>query len=114
MPRMVGRYVAPEMAVLWLVELVVASAVVYGVLCVTIGAIGGVIGLYRPEICLDRRRLLLHAAMVAVLALPVGLLVGRAVAADLTRAYVLWYAHGLAIWVVCVLLTRSVLHHELL
>ncbi len=137
MGRLVGRYVAPEMALLWLFELLVASGVVYavplmfatfdptrqttvpditpwpaeriGLVCATIGAIAVMIGLYRPDICLDRRRLVLNAALVAILAFPAALITDRMFADQLVQTYSLWYCKILVIWLVCVLTTRSLL-----
>lgn len=133
MPRTAGRYVAPEMAALWVIELVLAFVVVYAMmatpgtldlpgsswrtldarladraalLAATLGATAVAIGLYRPEICLDPRRVALNAAVVAVLAFPVALAVGGVFSAGLTRTYAAWLVKVLALWIACLLLTR--------
>ncbi len=131
----VVRYVPIEMAALWLVELLLSCAGIYAiisgpwnidrpvpafpsdfgslphaaVLAVILGGSGLVIGLYRTEICLDRRRLLLNAALAAVLAFPVALLVGGQFSEGLSRVYAIWLVKVLALWLVFVLLSRALL-----
>ncbi|MEO8715425.1 MAG: exopolysaccharide biosynthesis polyprenyl glycosylphosphotransferase [Acetobacteraceae bacterium] len=136
MTRTVGRYVAPEMAALWVAELVLAFVVVYAMmaappaadvlgaswraldlklanhaalLACTLGGTAIAIGLYRPDICLDPRRVVLNAAVVAVLAFPVALAVGGAFSGGFTATYAVWLVKVLALWIVCLMLTRWVL-----
>ena len=129
MTRTVGRYVAPEMAALWFAELVLAFVVVYATigtapdpgmlghtwsavdfrvvpLALTFGLLALAIGLYRPEICLDPRRVALNGALVAVLAFPIALAVGGAVNGGLSATYAMWLVKALALWIACVLVTR--------
>ncbi|MEO9190404.1 MAG: sugar transferase [Acetobacteraceae bacterium] len=136
MTRTVGRYVAPEMAALWVAELVLAFVVVYAMMltppatdllgaswraidlrlanhaallaCMLTGT-AVAIGLYRPDICLDPRRVALNAAVVAVLAFPVALAVGGAFNGGLTSTYAVWLVKVLGLWVATVLVTRWVL-----
>ncbi len=145
MTRMVGRHVPPEMAALWLGELVLAFVVIYAMLvapaaldllgvswtaldlhlanraallAVTIGAVAVAIGLYRPDICFDPRRVALNAAIVAVLAFPAALAIGGEFSGGLDRGYAAWLAKALLTWALCVLLTRwalsLALHQRLL
>ncbi|HEY5300653.1 MAG TPA: sugar transferase [Acetobacteraceae bacterium] len=133
MTRSVGRYIAPEMAVLWLLELIMAFIVVYAMmlsppaadllgaswrainprladhaalLASILAGTAIVIGLYRPDICLDPRRVALNAAVVAVLAFPLALVVGGAFNGGLTATYALWLVKVLALWIAAVLVTR--------
>ena len=136
MTRTVGRYVAPEMAALWVAELVLAFVVVYAMMltppaadllgaswrainprlanhaallaCMLAGT-AVAIGLYRPDICLDPRRVALNAAVVAVLAFPVALAVGGAFNGGLTSTYAVWLVKVLGLWIATVLVTRWVL-----
>ncbi len=133
MTRTVGRYVAPEMAALWFAELVLAFIVVYAMtgfsptpdvignswtsfdfrvahrvapLALTFGLMALAIGLYRPDICLDPRRVALNGAVVAVLAFPIALAVGGAFNGGLSATYAIWLVKVLMLWIACVLLTR--------
>lgn len=106
MTRVFGHYLAPEMVVLWLFEFALCAAILYALLqpaglgvtppvrapgwtvfealllAATAGLISSAIGLYRPEICLDSRRLLVNAAVAAVLTLPALLAVGSLAGID--------------------------------
>src|SRR5580700_1399219 len=139
MTRIFGHYVALEMFVLWLFEflpcflmlyLLLAEAAVPGsgadigtgwvdltaadhaaVLALTVGLASIAIGLYRPEICLQTRRLLINATAAGVLACLASLAVAAAVGIDLGRLL----DHGLmrplqilAAWIVFLFTTRLV------
>ena len=115
--RVVGQYFSAEMAVLCLVEWALTSVVIYALLifaagsgaplvhagagslavllALTIGTIAVTIGLYRPELCLERGRLLVNASVVGVLAFPALLLVSGTLEVDLNRLYLLWLGKGL-------------------
>ncbi|MGH7043274.1 MAG: exopolysaccharide biosynthesis polyprenyl glycosylphosphotransferase [Acetobacteraceae bacterium] len=133
--RFVARYVPVEMAALWLFELLLSCAGIYAIIAgpwaiarptpafppdfdslrhaVVLAAIfagsGLVIGLYRTEICLERRRLVLNAALAAVLAFPIALLVGDHFSTDLSEVYAVWLVKIIALWLAFVLLSRSFL-----
>ncbi len=77
-------------------------------LALTIGATAVSIGLYRPEICLERGRLLLNVAIAGVLAFPALLVVSESLNIDLNGLYLLWLAKGLVAWVACLLVTRGI------
>jgi sugar transferase (PEP-CTERM system associated) len=135
MTRIFGHYVALEMFVLWLFEFLPCFLVLYlllaeaaapgggiegawvdltaadhaAVLALTIGLASIAIGLYRPEICLQTRRLLINATAAGLLACPASLAVAAAVGIDLGR---LW-DHGLTrplqillAWIVFLFTTR--------
>lgn len=135
MTRFVVRYVPLEMAALWLFELLLSCAGIYAIIvgpwhidrpvptfpagfgslphAVAIAAIlagsGLVIGLYRTEIFLQRRRLLLNAAVAAILAFPVALVVGGHFSMGLSRVYAVWLLKVLTLWLVFVLVSRLAL-----
>jgi len=135
MTRIIGRYVPVEMAIFWLLELLLSFAVIYGMLAahgvlgpgelppivaawravdhaallaVTIGICAVSIGLYRPEIFFDRRRLVLNAAVAAVLAFPAALIVSGHFSAGLSRTYAIWLVKVLVIWLAVAVVSRSV------
>jgi exopolysaccharide biosynthesis polyprenyl glycosylphosphotransferase len=135
MTRFFGRYVPLEMAALWLFELLLSCAGIYAIIAgpwridrptpafpadfgslphaVVIATIlagsGLVLGLYRTEICLRRRRLLLNAAAAAIIAFPVALVVGGHFSVGLSRLYAIWLVKVLALWCAFVLVSRLVL-----
>jgi sugar transferase (PEP-CTERM system associated) len=78
-------------------------------LAVTIAGTAATIGLYRPEVCLDRRRFLLCGTIAALLAFPAILLVSGAYYMTLSGDHIIWLARLLAIWLPFVLLVRFVL-----
>ena len=135
MTRIFGHYVALEMFVLWLFEflpcflvlyLLLAEAAVPGsgmeagwvdltaadhaaILALTFGLASIAIGLYRPEICLQTRRLLINATAAGLLACLASLGVAAAVGINLGRLL----DHGLtrplqilAAWIVFLFTTR--------
>ena len=94
MTRAMAHYLPREMAVLGLVELTLSFAVIYAViemagaavplpavadvlprggvalaatLALVIGGVALIIGLYRPEVCLDRTRLLIAVSLAAII-----------------------------------------------
>ena len=135
MTRMMSRHVPIEMALLWLFELALSFAVIYALtgplgsaiplasmhapnlaklphaaLLAGILALSGItIGLYRTEICLDRRRALLNAALAAVLAFPFALIASGHLADGIERTYAAWLVKILVLWFGFVLLSRSAL-----
>lgn len=133
MARILAHYITAEMALLGLFELLLSFALIYAMitapglttllsaapaglspngsnlaalLAITIGAIAATIGLYRPEALVDRNSLLLNAAVAGLLAFPAELLVIGSAHLGLRRADALWLAAVLAVWLVCILLTR--------
>jgi sugar transferase (PEP-CTERM system associated) len=82
------------------------SVILAAMLAVTIAGTAGTIGLYRPEVCLDRRRFLLSGTIAALLAFPAILLVSGAYRVTLSGEHIVWLARLLAIWLPFVLLVR--------
>jgi exopolysaccharide biosynthesis polyprenyl glycosylphosphotransferase len=78
-------------------------------LAVTIAGTAATIGLYRPEVCLDRRRFLLAGTIAALLAFPAILLVGGAYRMSLSGDHIAWLAGLVAIWLTFVLVIRFTL-----
>jgi exopolysaccharide biosynthesis polyprenyl glycosylphosphotransferase len=75
-------------------------------LAVTIAGTAATIGLYRPEVCIDRRRFLVSGTIAALLAFPAILLVSGAYRMSLSVDHILWLARLLAVWLPFVLLFR--------
>ena len=131
MTRIFGRYVPVEMAVLAMLEALLCFGALYGtllatstrhfaigaidiglanraaLLAATIGICAVAIGLYRPEICLDRRRLVLDAAVAAILAFPAALLVSGRFGDGLTRTYAIALVKVLFIWLAFAVTIRA-------
>jgi sugar transferase (PEP-CTERM system associated) len=78
-------------------------------LAVTIAATAATIGLYRPEVCLNRGRFLLTGTITALVAFPAILLVSGANRMTLSSEHIVWLARLLLIWLPCVLLVRLAL-----
>jgi sugar transferase (PEP-CTERM system associated) len=135
MTRIFGHYVALEMFVLWLLEFLPCFLVLYvllaqaaapgsgmeapwfdvtaadqaAVLALTVGLASIAIGLYRPEIFLQTRQLLINATVAGLLACAASLAVAAALGIDLGRLF----DHGLTrplqilvVWVVFLFTTR--------
>ena len=134
MARAIVRLLPFEMAILGLFELTVLFVLTFAMLsaagpalvfesndlprdylilaamlAVTIAGTAATIGLYRPEVCLDRRRFLLSGTIAALLAFPAILLVGGAYRISLSGVHVIWLARLLVIWLPFVLAVRFVL-----
>ncbi len=80
--------------------------VLAAMLALTVAGTAATIGLYRPEVCLDRRRFVLCGTIAALLAFPGILLVSGAYRMTLSGEHVAWLARLLAIWLPFVLLVR--------
>lgn len=133
MTRFFGHHVPVEMLCLWLLEVTVLAALIYAlmladvppsavvaplraqvlnsaaVLAVTIGATAFAIGLYRPEVFLKTRQLLLNTAVAGVLALPVVWVVGAALGIDvggLLGYDALWPLKICVAWILLLFATR--------
>ncbi len=135
MTRIFGHYVSLEMFVLWLFEFLPCFLVLYlllapgdvtgsaigmlwfdvtaadqaAVLALTAGLASIAIGMYRPEICLQTRRLLVNSAVAGLLAGAASLAVAAAIGIDLGRLF----DHGptrllqiLVVWIVFLFSTR--------
>jgi sugar transferase (PEP-CTERM system associated) len=138
MTRIFGHYVALEMFVLWLFEFLPCFLVLYvllaqaaapgsgmearwfdvtaadqaAVLALTVGLASIAIGLYRPEIFLRTRQLVINATVAGLLACAASLAVAAALGIDLGRLF----GHGLTrplqilvAWIVFLFTTRLLL-----
>jgi len=79
-----------------------------GMLALTIVCTAAAIGLYRPEICIERRRLLINAGVAGILAFPAVLVVSGGFNIGLSRHAVLLLSKVLVVWLVCILASRQV------
>jgi sugar transferase (PEP-CTERM system associated) len=134
MARALVQLLPFEMAILGLLEFVILFALIFmmltaggqtlllestdlphdclvlaAMLAVTIAGTAATIGLYRPEVCLDRRRFLLSGTIAALLAFPAILVVSGAYRMSLNGEHIVWLARLLAIWLPFVLLVRFAL-----
>ena len=78
------------------------------VLAFTIAGTAITIGLYRPDICQERRRLVINAAIAGIVAFPAVLLVSGGFHIGISQYSVLWLAAVLLIWLACILVTRLI------
>jgi exopolysaccharide biosynthesis polyprenyl glycosylphosphotransferase len=131
MPRALLQLLPFEMAVLGLFELAFLFALTFmlltadgsalllgparlprdslelaAMLALTIAGTAATIGLYRPEVCLDRKRFLTCGILSAILAFPAILLVSGAWRMTLNSHHIAWLGGLLAIWLPFVLLVR--------
>ena len=131
MTRILGPYVSLEIVALGMIELALAFVVIYAMLAApwmpdtyagpalapgaadlaamlafTVAATAATIGLYRPEICLERRRLLLNVLVAGGLAFPAALLVSFILHVGINQRSVAWLAETLLLWLACILVTR--------
>lgn len=77
-------------------------------LALTIVCTAAAIGLYRPEICIERRRLLINAGVAGILAFPAVLVVSGSFHIGLSRHAVLLLTKVLVVWLVCILASRLI------
>ena len=127
MTRLLGRYVSLEMALLCMAELLLSFLALHAVLAttapvvlpglatqtnfsasvsLTIALSALAIGLYRPEVCLHGRRLLVASAVAGAVAFPLILILSQVCDIQINPYYVAWLAKVLLVWVVCMLATR--------
>jgi sugar transferase (PEP-CTERM system associated) len=130
---MFAQYISIEMALLGLLELALSYLLIYcmltvpgtldtlfdaspevtrrtailaAMLALTVAGTAATIGLYRPEICLDRKRLLLNASVAGVLAFPAVALVSSGFNLTFSGHSVIWLTKLLAIWLTGMLFSR--------
>lgn len=77
-------------------------------LACTVVLTAAAIGLYRPEICIERRRLLMNTAVAGLLAFPAVLLVSGTFNVGLSRYAILWLTKVLFAWLVCMVASRLI------
>jgi sugar transferase (PEP-CTERM system associated) len=80
------------------------AAILAGTVMLTAAAIG----LYRPEICVERRRLLINTGVAGLLAFPAVLIVSGSFNVGLSRYAVLWLTKVLFIWLICMVASRLI------
>jgi sugar transferase (PEP-CTERM system associated) len=78
------------------------------VLALTIVCTAAAIGLYRPEICIERRRLLINAGVAGLLAFPAVLVVSGSFNLGLSRHAVVVLSKVLVVWLVCIITSRLI------
>jgi sugar transferase (PEP-CTERM system associated) len=78
------------------------------VLAITIVLTSAAIGLYRPEICVERRRLLVNASVAGILAFPALLVVSGTFEIGWSRHSVLLFTKVLVVWLITILVSRVV------
>ena len=133
MTKLFGHFILLEMAALWALESFLSAFVIYALLAVpdgaaahwptvnygaahhaaafavTIGLTAVALGLYRPETCLELRRLVLSTTASGIIAFPALLLVGHVFRVDpdlLVGPDALWPCKILVAWLGCLLATR--------
>ncbi len=130
MARIFGFHLSLEMLVLWLIESTICFLLLFwlmadgaplaeaagahvldnaAILALTIGVVSFALGLYRPESCLETRRLLIKAAVAAAISLPAIWLVGKAVHLNLGALFGwdrIWPVQMLIAWTGVLLATR--------
>jgi sugar transferase (PEP-CTERM system associated) len=78
------------------------------VLALTIALTAAAIGLYRPEICIERRRLLVNAGAAGILAFPAVLVVSDSFHITASPDGVWLLGKVLVVWLVCILASRII------
>jgi len=133
MTRILAQYVSLETAALGLIELILSFLIIEAFLNVPGGlaalgpmsskldanltdlaaiftvitaGIATTIGLYRPEVCLERRGLVISAAVAGIVAFPILLLVSGGFHIDLTGWVIFWLALALLVWQAGILATH--------
>lgn len=133
MTRILAQYVSLATAALGLIELILSFLIIEAFLnmpggfaavspatlpldadltrlaamfAVITGGVATTIGLYRPEICRERRQLFVSAAVASLVAFPVLLLVSGGFHIGLTGWVILWLAVVLLVWQAGILLTH--------
>ncbi|HEY8289301.1 MAG TPA: exopolysaccharide biosynthesis polyprenyl glycosylphosphotransferase [Acetobacteraceae bacterium] len=133
MSRIVAQYVPIEIALLGLFELVLSFALIYvmmsapggfaaltlappklshgginmaALLALTIAGTAATIGLYRPAVCVDGRRLLISATVTGIVAFPAILLVCGGLHVVLNGHVVAWLSQVVAAWLLGILVVR--------
>ncbi len=78
------------------------------ILACTVVIIAAAIGLYRPEICIERRRLLMNTVVAGLLAFPAVLVVTGSYRIGLSSHEMLWLSKILLVWLVCMVASRMI------
>jgi sugar transferase (PEP-CTERM system associated) len=78
------------------------------VLACTVVVTAAAIGLYRPEICIERRRQLVNTVVAGLLAFPAVLVVTGSYRIGFSSHEVLWLTKILLVWLVCMIASRMI------
>jgi sugar transferase (PEP-CTERM system associated) len=78
------------------------------VLAITIVLTAAAIGLYRPEICVERRRLLVNVSVAGLLAFPAVLVVSGSFNIGWSRHSVVLLSKVLVVWLITILVSRVI------
>ncbi len=133
MTKIFGYYVSPEMCFLWILEFFLSFALIYllsssafaasgswaafdyqvanraAVLAFTVGLTAVALGLYRPEICLEKRRLVITSTVAGVIAFPAVIVVSYLIGVDFNMIVGpdrFWPLKTLLAWIVMLSGTR--------
>ncbi|HTI79177.1 MAG TPA: exopolysaccharide biosynthesis polyprenyl glycosylphosphotransferase [Acetobacteraceae bacterium] len=74
----------------------------------TVVLTGAAIGLYRPEVCIERRRLLINTAVAGLLAFPAVVVVSGSFNVGLSRYAILWLTKVMFAWLACIVTSRLI------
>lgn len=74
----------------------------------TVVLTGAAIGLYRPEVCMESRRLLINTAVAGLLAFPAVVLVSGSFNVGLSRYAILWLTKVMFVWLACIVTSRLI------
>lgn len=127
MTRIFGHYVSVEMIFLWAIESFLSFIVIYlllasphlagvssagidlralnlaGILAIAIGCIAPALGLYRPEVCVETRRLVANSVVAGACVLGCLALISLLLAVPDRQ----WLPRALFAWLLCLLVTRA-------
>jgi sugar transferase (PEP-CTERM system associated) len=84
------------------------TAALAALLACTVVLTAAAIGLYRPEICIERRRLLMNTVVAGVLAFPAVLVVSTSFNVGLSRYALVWLTKVLFAWLICMVASRLI------
>src|SRR5579863_8505509 len=84
------------------------TAALAALLACTVVLTAAAIGLYRPEICIERRRLLMNTLVAGVLAFPAVLVVSTSFNVGLSRYALVWLTKVLFAWLICMVASRLI------
>src|SRR5215469_10704791 len=90
---------------------VLSSANLAAVLACTVVITAAAIGLYRPEICIERRRLLVNTMVAGLLAFPAVVVVTGTYRIGLSSHEFLWLTKILVVWLACMIASRMIFTH---
>lgn len=135
MAKIFGQYISPEMCFLWILEFILSFVIIYtlsapvhvgdtfwaafdlqtanraAIVAVTVGITAIALGLYRPEVCLETRRMLVTSTVAGIIAFPAVLLIGLGFHLDVGAIIGpdrFWPLKTLSAWIVMLFATRLI------